>query len=377
MARAAGPNLSLNAHNYYLQTLTETGAVGLGLYLWTVMGFFTAGLRAYRRKGSPFRSLVLVACLAAVAGQVVDALANPAYQFVDVSLFFWAVLGLGAAMTQAVPRADRVTSGGARKAGSVSGDRMPAGAGAGTPSLPYPLRLAAAFTGAGVLVAGTVVGSPPPPNQPDYLPLQDFRVTALTTPGYLLQTLLPGECVEMRALGRLNGAEERDATDQCSFARAGGTAPADCLEQLPPPHANLFCVPSSVSPEADGRTVTIQGTFSFNGQTLSAVGPSLCLSVPRSAAGTLLTAIPRVLPPSDQRVDVHIQYVEGKLRFERLWKVDANEALAPGDVQIVNDTHVLLRATSTVPGRRIYTLRYRFHDARNRTWTAPVQIYVR
>ena len=37
----------------------------------------------------------------------------------------------------------------------------------------------------------------------------------------------------------------------------------------------------------------------------------------------------------------------------------------------------MLRATSTVPDRRIYTLRYRFRDHQNRTWMAPVQIYVR
>src|SRR5205807_421036 len=58
MARSAGPNLSLNAHNYYLQTLAEMGMVGLGLYLWTLAGSFAAAAhlsaasrrRYYRRR---------------------------------------------------------------------------------------------------------------------------------------------------------------------------------------------------------------------------------------------------------------------------------------------------------------------------------------
>jgi O-antigen ligase len=386
MARSVGPNLSLNAHSFYLQTLTETGAIGLGLYLWTILSFLVAGMRACRRREHPFRSLVVVACLAAVTGQIVDALANPAYQFAEVSLFFWAILGLGTAMAQAPPRLGRVTSDAAGEAEADTGAAVPSYSGAAPrgstphtlPPLTYPLRLAAVLTGAGVLTAGTVAGAPPPLNQAEYMPLQTFQVVALTTPGYMLQTLLPGECVEMRGRGTLySSSEERDATDECTFTRAGGTAPTDSLEQLPAPHANLFCVPTGVPPECDGCTVTIQGTFSFNGQTLSALGPPLCLSVPRAATGTLVTATPRVIPPTDEMVEIRAQYVEGNLHFQRLWKVDANEALAAGDVQIVDDTHVLLRASSTVPGRRIYTLRYRFRDHLNRTWIAPVQVYVR
>src|SRR5207244_8149026 len=102
----------------------------------------------------------------------------------------------------------------------------------------------AALAGAGVLLAGSVTGAPPPLNQANYLPLQTFRVQALTTPGYLLQTLLPGECVEMRALGTLYSGEEQDATDECTFTRAGGTAPTDVLQHLLYPIVNLSFVTS-------------------------------------------------------------------------------------------------------------------------------------
>lgn len=386
IARAVGPNLSLNAHSFYLQSLAETGAVGLGLYLWTLLTFFAAGLRACRRRDHRFRSLILVACMAGIAGQVVDALANPAYQFMDVSVFFWAILGLGTAMAQSPPREARPAShqGGASEPGS---DAEPGREAIGhTPAradpyslrpLPYSLRLAAALASAGVLAAGSVAGAPPPLNQADYLPLRTFRIEALTPPGYLLQTLLPGECAEMRGLGTLFSGQEQDTTQECTFTRVAGTAPVDALQQLPPPHANLFCVPTGVPASDDGLSVGIEGTFNFNGQALTALGPLLRLSVPRACPGAALTVEPQVIPPTGGMVEITIQYAAPDLRFQRLRKVEANEPIAAGDVQILDDTHVMLRATSTDPGHRIYTLRYQFRDHQNETCMALAQIYVR
>src|SRR5207247_11359033 len=129
--------------------------------------------------------------------------------------------------------------------------------------------------------------------------------------------------------------------------------------------------------EEDGGTVQPQGALGFNGQTLTAPGPMLVLSVPRACPGVQLTASPRVLPPTEEMMDVRVSYVSGPLRFQRLQRVECNEPLARDDVQIQSSTHLLLRATSTVPGRRIYTLYYRFLDRRNRVWMAPVQVYVR
>jgi O-antigen ligase len=385
VARAVGPNLSLNAHNFYLQSLVETGAVGLGLYLWTLVTFFYAGLRACRRRGHRFRALILVACMAGIAGQAVDALANPAYQFMDSSFFFWALLGLGTAMAQHPPRlpVPRLDDGGATPGPTFAVEQSaheespPAIDPHSLRPVPYPLRLAAVLAGAAVLAASSVAGAPPPLNQPSYLPLRAFRVAALTTPGYLTQTLLPGECVEMRGLGTLYSGDEEDATAQTTFSRAGGTAPADCLQQFPTPHANLFRVPTGLPASYDGLTVSLQGTFDFNGQTLTALGPLLTLSVPRAAPGVQVTAEPQAISPTGEMVMIQVHYTEADMRFQRLQKVEANEPLAADDVQILDDTHVMLRATSTVPDQRIYTLRYRFRDRRNRTWMAPVQIYVR
>ena len=95
-----GPSLSEQAHDYYLQTAAETGIVGL--VLWT--GFLTAlFVRAFRKlrtigpEGT--RQRVLIGCLAALSGQVVDSIANPSWQFGDLMLFFWVMAGLSMAAT--------------------------------------------------------------------------------------------------------------------------------------------------------------------------------------------------------------------------------------------------------------------------------------
>jgi O-antigen ligase len=91
----AGPTLQEEAHNEYLQTAAEMGLLGLGLYLWILGAFFVYGIRALRRNERGLRYLVLMGCLAAIAGQAVDALSNPAWRFADVSFLFWLVMGLG------------------------------------------------------------------------------------------------------------------------------------------------------------------------------------------------------------------------------------------------------------------------------------------
>jgi O-antigen ligase len=116
MAPRGGPTLGQEAHNEYLQMAAETGLLGLGLYLWVLGAFFVTGIRALRRIEAGFRQLVLMGCLAAIAGQVVDALSNPAWRFADVSFVFWLVLGLGVAVAQ-MPRRSLAEADPARSAG--------------------------------------------------------------------------------------------------------------------------------------------------------------------------------------------------------------------------------------------------------------------
>ncbi len=100
LSPAAHPSLSSEAHSFYAQTAAEMGLPGLGLYLAALAAFFAAGvrrLRNSRRHRLSGQSALLLAALSAAAGQSVDALASPSWQFPEVSFFFWAVLGMGLA----------------------------------------------------------------------------------------------------------------------------------------------------------------------------------------------------------------------------------------------------------------------------------------
>ena len=103
-----GPTILDEAHNSYLQLWAELGIVGLALWLAALVSFLIAGIHALKRY--PARSLpqwALIGCLSALTGQMVDALANPAWQFANVALPLWIILGLIAALTCPVEAAEK------------------------------------------------------------------------------------------------------------------------------------------------------------------------------------------------------------------------------------------------------------------------------
>ena len=106
------PSLSEEAHDFYLQTAAETGLIGLGLYVMALAAFVFQGMRRLgraRRHRSASHDALIIASLSLVAGQAVDALASPSWQFGEASFFFWALLGLGmAAMRREEPEAAAV-----------------------------------------------------------------------------------------------------------------------------------------------------------------------------------------------------------------------------------------------------------------------------
>ena len=91
------PSLSEEAHSFYLQTAAETGMIGLSLYGIALTAFSILGLRRLKQSGPHLsrRTLLVIAALSMVAGQFVDALASPSWQFAEVSLLFWVALGVG------------------------------------------------------------------------------------------------------------------------------------------------------------------------------------------------------------------------------------------------------------------------------------------
>ncbi len=119
------PSLTNEAHSFYGQTAAEIGLPGLTLYCAALAVFAVqAGRRLipsrrHRRHSFSGQNALLVAAVSAVAGQSVDALASPSWQFPEASLLFWAVLGLGLASLrrEPVPAADAPLPAPLRRAG--------------------------------------------------------------------------------------------------------------------------------------------------------------------------------------------------------------------------------------------------------------------
>jgi O-antigen ligase len=100
LVQASGVTMSSLAHNEYLHLTAELGLIGLMLYLAVLIRFFSMGFKALARTSSGPRKSLLIASLGAIAGQCVDALANPGWRCGDVSPAFWLMLGLGMVATR-------------------------------------------------------------------------------------------------------------------------------------------------------------------------------------------------------------------------------------------------------------------------------------
>ncbi len=98
LSSAQRPSLSEQAHDLYLQTAAEIGWPAVGLYGLALLSVWGRGYVLLRQaRGGPVgsRTVLIIATLALVAAHLVDALANPAWQFGEVSELFWAALGVG------------------------------------------------------------------------------------------------------------------------------------------------------------------------------------------------------------------------------------------------------------------------------------------
>jgi O-antigen ligase len=91
------PSLLEMAHNEYLQLTAELGVVGLLAYLSLIVAFFVTTIRSLGSRRSSLAKAVVIGATAGVAAITVDALANPALRFADVSMFLWALMGLAVA----------------------------------------------------------------------------------------------------------------------------------------------------------------------------------------------------------------------------------------------------------------------------------------
>ncbi len=90
--------LGETAHNLYLQTAAELGIPGLLAFVAIPLSFVICGLVRLRTMDAGVRRNVLMASICAIIAFSVDAAASPSWQYPQVSMFMWLVLGLGVSM---------------------------------------------------------------------------------------------------------------------------------------------------------------------------------------------------------------------------------------------------------------------------------------
>jgi O-antigen ligase len=367
MVLKSGATLTNNAHNLYLQMLAELGVVGTALYAWVLGAFFFAGFRALRRQDSPGRFAVLAACLAAVAGQVVDAAGNPAYQFGEVSLFFWLVIGLGMAAAGIAPQPVAAPAAVAPPVLRRRGF---------TPRLAWQGGM---LSMVGVLVtAGLAIGQNLLPAEPIYTEISRFELTARSpstglTPGFARPTVRPGECIEVQLAIQFVGSDVYQA-ERSPFVTytIGGSAPAGCIVQ----NQNVFCVPTTAGPECNGQTVEITANYVFRGQVRTATTTFTIQS--EANCGITATVDRPVLPATGnlETINVTINTPEGitppVLRRVEIYPDPFLVTGRTGDVVITSPTQIQVRAVAG----RTYVLVYKGCDQFNRSCFLRVSVIV-
>lgn len=84
-----------NAHNEILEISSQTGIVGLGVFIWFWITFFLWSTRALKSQTDKQEGLLLLALISAIGGLIIDNIAgNVSVHFAVPAMFFWMVCGL-------------------------------------------------------------------------------------------------------------------------------------------------------------------------------------------------------------------------------------------------------------------------------------------
>ena len=89
------PSLWEQAHNTYLQTAAELGIPGLLLFIALLSTFLGMGLQRVIGMDNGIRRTLLLGSLGSIVAFAFDGFGSPAWQFGQVSMFFWLILGIG------------------------------------------------------------------------------------------------------------------------------------------------------------------------------------------------------------------------------------------------------------------------------------------
>ncbi|MBU4361193.1 tetratricopeptide repeat protein, partial [bacterium] len=98
---AQGENRSLypygfadKAHNEYLQLWAEMGIVGLGIFIWLIISYFSCGLRILRKIKDEYKQGIIIGLMGSVVAVLTDGLFGFPLHLPATVILFWLILAL-------------------------------------------------------------------------------------------------------------------------------------------------------------------------------------------------------------------------------------------------------------------------------------------
>ena len=82
------------AHNEYLQFWAEMGIVGLGIFIWLIISYFSCGLKILRKIKDEYRQGIIIGLIGAVMAVLVDGIFGFPLHLPATVILFWLVLAL-------------------------------------------------------------------------------------------------------------------------------------------------------------------------------------------------------------------------------------------------------------------------------------------
>lgn len=82
------------AHNEYLQLWAEMGIIGLGIFIWLIITYFSYELKVLRNTKEKYKQGMIIGLMGAVVGVLVDAIFGFPLHLPATVILFWLVVGL-------------------------------------------------------------------------------------------------------------------------------------------------------------------------------------------------------------------------------------------------------------------------------------------
>jgi tetratricopeptide (TPR) repeat protein len=91
------------AHNEYLQLWAELGLIGLGIFTWLIISYFSYGLKILRKIKDEYRQGIIIGLMGSVLAILVDALFGFPLHLPATIVLFWLSIGLTIAIGRIEP----------------------------------------------------------------------------------------------------------------------------------------------------------------------------------------------------------------------------------------------------------------------------------